>query len=123
MKKNKIASLAKYIFQAAESGDEIADKIIHNTALEIVKFGTNLYERLYPYPTKSNRIPYILVGGLFKNKILVSKVISGLKSNSDLEVTVSENTSAMGSVVNVLKKQGYSSQEIKDIIQKANVKL
>ncbi|MEI3614274.1 N-acetylglucosamine kinase [Pseudogracilibacillus sp. SO30301A] len=114
--KEKIANMAKYVFQAAEEGDPVANTIIEDAAFHIIKSGNTLYKKFNIPFSVADQMVYVLVGGLFKNKLLVQKVTQGFNGNNNLKITVSKNKPVMGAIIAILKKKCSSTVDIKKII-------
>ncbi|WP_080875817.1 N-acetylglucosamine kinase [Oceanobacillus timonensis] len=112
--KQRVAAFANYVFQAAEMKDEIAIKIIQETAEQIANRGQVLFERLFQ--RTDGAVSFVLAGGIFQNDFIVEKVKAELAAIPSLNVLTSQNSPVIGSIVLVLKQQGYLPEQIKKML-------
>lgn len=109
--KNKIASFATTVLEAATLEDEVAVEIIEKTAKYIATLGVTLHERLF---LAQQKIPFVLVGGVFQSQRMMDQVAANVPRY--LEITTTELSPVMGAVVNMLKKMGRSSEQIRQTL-------
>lgn len=112
--KQRIAAFASYVFQAADQKDEVAINIIRETAKEIARRGGILFQKLFQTDVKD--IPFVLTGGIFQNDFIVKEVTAELSGISRVKVIKARRDPVVGSIVLVLKQQGYSAEQIEKIL-------
>ena len=112
--KQRIAAYARYVFQAVEQRDEVAQHIMNKTAQSIAKQGLHLYQLLFA--NTGGEVPFVLAGGIFKNKAMVHAVSNALNEAPQLRVTLVEREPVIGSIVIALQKHGYSVSSMKKLL-------
>lgn len=112
--KQRVAAFAKYVFQAVDLEDDKAIKIAQEAAKQIANRGKVLFERLFQKTERD--VPFVLAGGIFQNDFIVKKVKNELAMTPSLKVLKSQNPPVIGSIVLILKKLGYSPEEIKKML-------
>ncbi|MFD1064834.1 N-acetylglucosamine kinase [Oceanobacillus locisalsi] len=112
--KQRVAAFASYVFQAAEMKDEIAIKIIQEAAKQIANRGHVLFERLFQIT--DGTVPFVLAGGIFQNDFIVKLVKAELFAIPFINVLKSQHPPVIGSIVLVLKQQGYLPEEAKRML-------
>ncbi|GGP12038.1 N-acetylglucosamine kinase [Oceanobacillus neutriphilus] len=110
VEKQRIAAFAGYVFQAADQKDEVAINIIRETAKEIARRGGTLFQKLFQTDVKD--IPFVLTGGIFQNEFIVKEVTAELAATAPVKVIKAKRHPVAGSIVLVLKQQGYSAEQI-----------
>lgn len=112
--KQRIAAYARYVFQAMEAEDEVAKVIVEKAAKSIANYGLHLFESLFK--TTQGEVPFVLAGGVFQNKTMVQLIVAALKNEPRLKVMVAKGDPVIGSIVTILQNQGYSREEIKQLL-------
>ncbi|WP_339284398.1 BadF/BadG/BcrA/BcrD ATPase family protein [Oceanobacillus sp. FSL K6-3682] len=112
--KQRIAAFASYVFQAANQKDEVAINIIRETAKGIARRGGILFQKLFQTDVKN--IPFVLAGGIFQNDFIVKEVTAELAAISSVKVIKAQRHPVVGSIVLVLKQQGYSAEQIETML-------
>ncbi|MCT1902399.1 N-acetylglucosamine kinase [Oceanobacillus sojae] len=112
--KQRIAAFASYVFQAAAQNDEVALNIIRETARQIAERGGILFQKLFQTDVKD--IPFVLAGGIFQNDFIAKEVTAELAAISSVKVIKAQRHPVVGSIVLVLKQQGYSAEQIETML-------
>ncbi len=72
----KVASIAKIVDRLAKKGDSFSKKILTKAAKELTKMTLQVIRTL---KLKNQQFPLVLVGGMFKSKILSEKITKEIK--------------------------------------------
>lgn len=113
--KQRIAAYARYVFQAAEQKDEVAQYIMKHTAQAIASHSLSVYQKLFAH--SEEKVPYVLAGGIFQNKQMMQAVRDALKATPKLQIVLVEKEPVIGSIVIALKQCGYSVVTIKELLK------
>ncbi len=114
--KQRIAAYARYVFQAADQKDEVAQYMVKHTAQTIASHSLSIYQKLFAHNEKD--VPYVLAGGIFQNEEMVQAVKDALKATPKLHITLVEKEPVIGSIVIALQQCGYSVETMKALLQK-----
>lgn len=112
--KQRIAAFASYVFQAADQKDEVAVNIIRQTAKQIAERGEILFRKLFQTDVKNT--PFVLAGGIFQNNFIAKEVTGELAVVAPVKVIRAHRHPVIGSIVLVLKRQGYSAAQIEKML-------
>jgi N-acetylglucosamine kinase-like BadF-type ATPase len=95
-----IATLAKLVTQAAESGDSVACAILHEAAGKLAWYVTGVYQQLFD---RAQTPPVAYVGGVFKNELFRSEFSRSISESIGCPVIRPRFSPAEGAVLEALR--------------------
>lgn len=111
--KELIASLSKYVFAAADNGDQVAQSIIQKNAVHIGESVSCLIKKLFTEQERESEIPVVLAGGLFNRIDLFKEPIEDLlkKDGIPTKLTRPEIEPVGGAVIAGLLEEGVAVED------------
>lgn len=114
--KQQVAALAPIMFEAVQQGDDVAQHIMQQTAEKIAQNGWHVYQKLFASKTSEQKVPFVLAGGIFQNEQMVQQVVTALRKAPSLTVIVGQREPVMGGIAIVLRRKGYQTKDIMQIL-------
>jgi N-acetylglucosamine kinase-like BadF-type ATPase len=103
----KIASFARLVSRAAESGDEIACRILDEGAEKLAEFVRGVYQHLF---TAGESVPVAYIGGVFRSGLLLRRFKELLRASIACEADAPLFGPAAGALLEALRLDGNQSK-------------
>ncbi|HLR65402.1 MAG TPA: BadF/BadG/BcrA/BcrD ATPase family protein [Pseudogracilibacillus sp.] len=112
--KEKIASIAPLVFEAAKENDEVAKQIIEAFATHTSSEVIALSERLFTAEERRQGIELVLIGSVFKQLNVFKKMIKKISDEhqTKLNFVQAKYEPVIGAVVAAFLAEGYDPQKI-----------
>ena len=111
--RTRVAALAPLVSEAANSGDEVADRILQSAAGELVRYTEGVYRNVF---RDDERPPVAYIGGVFRSGRLRSYYRKLIEQRISCAVIAPKLQPAAGAVLDALRMDGNDS-ELSDVTE------
>jgi N-acetylglucosamine kinase-like BadF-type ATPase len=101
-----IAALSRLVSEAAEEGDEEAQRILFEAASQLVNYAEGVHRTIFP-PMQA--VPIAYTGGVFKSRLLLEEFVKTIRYRLACRAIPPKMSSAAGALLEALRADGNSS--------------
>jgi N-acetylglucosamine kinase-like BadF-type ATPase len=105
--RTRVAALAPFVSEAANKGDEVADRILQAAASELVRYTEGVYRNVF---RGDERPPVAYIGGVFRSERLCTYYKRFVEERMSCVVIAPKLQPAAGAVLDALRMDGNHSE-------------